>query len=200
MCLHICPRPCHEHHACNVAQCELAFRSDFEDHLISERRVKQYPVGQSPYSHVILGMLPIDPSHVDLKLRSVTMSGRRFATLNGNTYDSSNYRCSSSTHLAIPDGWELAPYDDDTVAALRKGIWGTECLVLADGSAWRTTQQGLCNQVYTNLEFNDNIYFPKYRTSTSCYHEIFLRSSTIVPVPDYIDDSDYGFSMAGVGR
>ena len=40
--------------------------------------------------------------------------------------------------LAVPEGWSLAPHDDDSVAAVVAHDWCTSCLALADGSAWGT--------------------------------------------------------------
>ena len=36
----------------------------------------------------------------------------------------------------MPEGWSLAPQDDDSIAAVAAHGWVTRCLALADGSSW----------------------------------------------------------------
>ena len=186
-------------------QCELAFRSDDPDHddKILERDVKKYAVGQSPYSHVMLGMVPIDESRINYRLMSVTHKRRRYATLGGTYVHADQRTCSSYSHTALPDGWEIAPYGDESLAVAQMGLWGANCLVLSDGSAWsvQRAQPNMCgNGNQDNLEDNGNIYEPKYKARYPCYHHVLIRSTETVPATQLVDDNEYGFSIAAVGR
>ena len=48
----------------------------------------------------------------------------------------------SKNFLPLPPGYELAANDVDSVAVIAAHGWSTTCVVLADGSAWRSANHG----------------------------------------------------------
>jgi hypothetical protein len=49
------------------------------------------------------------------------------------------------TPLGVPSGWALAPADDLSRQAASSSSWGTECLVLADGTLTPTSAGARCD-------------------------------------------------------
>ena len=60
---------------------------------------------------------------------------------NGEGWDNC-LRPETTNYLPLPPGYELAPNDADSVAVIAAHGWSTTCLVLADGSAWKTANRG----------------------------------------------------------
>ena len=48
----------------------------------------------------------------------------------------------SKNCLPLPPGYELAANDADSVAVIAAHGWSTTCVVLVDGSAWRSANHG----------------------------------------------------------
>ena len=47
-----------------------------------------------------------------------------------------------SNYLPLPAGWVLAPRDATSIAVVAAHGWSTDCLVLADGTAWKSGNSG----------------------------------------------------------
>ncbi len=60
---------------------------------------------------------------------------------NGKTWDNCISGHSQNV-LPLPPGYELAANDVDSVAVIAAHGWSTTCVVLADGSAWRSANHG----------------------------------------------------------
>ena len=60
---------------------------------------------------------------------------------NGEGWDNC-LRPETTNYLPLPPGYELAPNDADSVAVIAAHGWSTTCVVLADGSAWRSANHG----------------------------------------------------------
>ena len=60
---------------------------------------------------------------------------------NGEGWDNC-LRPETTNYLPLPPGYELAPNDEQTLAVVAAHGWSTTCLVLADGSAWKTANRG----------------------------------------------------------
>ena len=44
-------------------------------------------------------------------------------------------------YLPLPAGWELAPNDAASIGVIAGNGWSTACLVLADGTAWKSASE-----------------------------------------------------------
>ena len=85
--------------------------------------------------------------HAGMGSHGVVYKGAAYRTLDGASpadTDSDGCQCTDATYpydcpsnwLAVPEGWSLAPHDDDSIATVAAHGWGASCLALADGSAW----------------------------------------------------------------
>mmetsp|Transcript_8299 Transcript_8299/g.13515 ORF Transcript_8299/g.13515 Transcript_8299/m.13515 type:complete len:333 (-) Transcript_8299:537-1535(-) len=85
--------------------------------------------------------------------------------------------------LSVPAGWSLAPRNADSIAVSKLYPWGTDCLILADGSTWETSDytSGLPNQ---DCWFSPSDAVLGYDSATgayqvlSCAREILLVKNT----------------------
>jgi hypothetical protein len=68
----------------------------------------------------------------------VAYNGYDYAALDGwSPFDSSNEGCQSS-FLPLPVGWSIAPNSADSIAVIAGYGWGTDLMVLTDGSQYYT--------------------------------------------------------------
>ena len=54
------------------------------------------------------------------------------------TGSGSSSRSCPDNYLALPAGWVLAPNDATSIAVVAAHGWSTACVVLADGTPWRS--------------------------------------------------------------
>jgi hypothetical protein len=67
---------------------------------------------------------------------------------------------SQNQFLAIPSGWTLAPNSNLTEQAAAANPWGTECLVIRDGSALSTSAGRPCGATAQLVTVNGNTFRP----------------------------------------
>ena len=91
-------------------------------------------------------------------------------------YDYPDY--GEPNYLALPAGWVLAPNDATSIAVVAAHGWSTFCAVLADGTAWGSTNAGAYGHGYTaggscnsdRLATSGGTY-----TVTSCHQRVLAR-------------------------
>lgn len=110
-------------------------------------------------------MLLINRCHVSLVCAAcqlvnfVVLNGNRYAALD-NTLPSQTGAGSQSLPLGLPAGWNVCPNTTDAVTAAKTNPWGTECLVLADGTAAPSSQTDSC-ALNAQLVSANGAYRPK---------------------------------------
>ena len=79
-----------------------------------------------------------------------------------------------SNYLPLPAGWVLAPNDATSIAVIADHGWGTNCAVLADGTAWQSPTSSSpgasCSANPPHLVTSDNTY-----TVTDCPLRVLAR-------------------------
>jgi hypothetical protein len=70
-------------------------------------------------------------------ISTITYSNRVFAALDGTLPSSTRSGCQSS-YLSLPQGWMLAANDATGIGAIRAFPWGTDVMVLGDGTGFKT--------------------------------------------------------------
>jgi hypothetical protein len=73
----------------------------------------------------------------------VNVAGVRFATLDDVVPDTIDLGC-QQTKTVLPAGWTLARQGTNTMLAIMSYRWGTNCLVLSDGTSWYTDLGTTC--------------------------------------------------------
>jgi len=102
----------------------------------------------------------------------VELAGSRFATLD-DTPATRSAISSQTAPLALPLGWTLAANSNVTASAAASNMWGTDCLVLRDGSAVPSLSGASCSG--SQLK-NDGT--GRYRPLQS---RIFIAQPTVTP-------------------
>eukprot|EP00960_Hanusia_phi_P046375 757771-Hanusia_phi.AAC.5 len=89
---------------------------------------------------------------------SVGFNGQRYATLEGRSPHDSSV-CQRESFRRIPDGWNIAPNNQDSVTVATRYAWGSNQAVLADGSGWSTVYGGQC--CWAELLTYQDMYLPQ---------------------------------------
>jgi hypothetical protein len=73
----------------------------------------------------------------------VNVKGVRFATLDDVVPSTIESGC-QQTKITLPAGWTIARSGTNTMLAMMSYRWGTNCLVLGDGTSWFVKQGTTC--------------------------------------------------------
>lgn len=81
---------------------------------------------------------------------TVELAGLRYATLD-NASPTAAGAASQQAAVDLPVGWTVAANNTQSIAAAAANVWGTECLVLADGSVTSTAAGVSCGLAVSQL-------------------------------------------------
>eukprot|EP00013_Stygamoeba_regulata_P019414 CAMPEP_0177648056 /NCGR_PEP_ID=MMETSP0447-20121125/10627_1 /TAXON_ID=0 /ORGANISM="Stygamoeba regulata, Strain BSH-02190019" /LENGTH=2257 /DNA_ID=CAMNT_0019150677 /DNA_START=164 /DNA_END=6937 /DNA_ORIENTATION=- len=128
------------------------------------------PTDRPFYNPVLKGCTPT-PHWVDCY-------GRRFALLDGSDPKAPAAEVKGDlcqkTGLPLPEGWRLAPNNGETRSCINCQTYGTDCVVLADGTAWNPIGAE-CNAPSSGQLVTEEIGGVKMYRPASCNKRILIQ-------------------------
>ncbi|KAL0230863.1 hypothetical protein PCE1_003240 [Barthelona sp. PCE] len=87
-------------------------------------------------------------------------------------------------NITLPDGWVVAPCDNETIDIIIQFPWGCDCLVCGDGNSYFSANGTLCHEnVLVNDTNGDGIITvgicPKNETQ-----KVIIKNDTVISTPD----------------
>jgi hypothetical protein len=98
-----------------------------------------------------------------------------YASLGGGVFNANGIKCQNDRYLMPPPGWEIAPYDADSMAVTGAYPWETHVNVMSNGCGYGTKTAGGAPFGCNWLEQSGNTYKTK-----GCYMMILIRK----PIPN----------------
>eukprot|EP01029_Cantina_marsupialis_P030370 TRINITY_DN81_c0_g4_i1.p1 TRINITY_DN81_c0_g4~~TRINITY_DN81_c0_g4_i1.p1 ORF type:complete len:2351 (-),score=897.00 TRINITY_DN81_c0_g4_i1:864-7916(-) len=130
-------------------------------------------------------LTPDRTEETQIELDPVSFGENMYAALDGTKSDSSSTGCHlKSSPLEIPDGWEIAEPTAEAIAMLSRYKFGTQCMVMSDGSSYQTSGD-FATKCHDNGELlkTGDAYAP-----VNCNQRILITKRSIGEATEYIGD------------